>query len=259
MSGFDTNNSLISAYFTTSKDPQNPSSLSNLPSATGRFDQDFSAMKTALEQKFGRDYEIYLTCAQTFFLQKEVLDKTQAPYEVYIGYTDVDGNQWALENTPTPSPVRLPWVASANSFTPQNLYEFGNAGSLVAPYMLQQSTYGTYDLILTPIGTPTAGQIPAKIFININVHVAVAPGQLGGALPNYFLLGYSINNTIYPTVSTEAITIALPYWLRWPYWVQQIVATENQNPSIYDPSLGGWPLSNTPLKQYLVQIKRLAT
>lgn len=253
MSGFDLNNSLISAYFTTNINPNDPSSASNLPSNTGRFNQDFSAMKTSLQQKFGTDYEIYLTCAQTFFLQKEVLDSNQAPYEVFIGYTDNNGDTWTLETIPSPSPVRLPWVASANSFMPQNLYILGDARARVSPYVLQQSTYGTYDLLLVPQGTPADGEIPANIFININVHAAVQPGQLGGSLPNYFLLGYSINNTVYPSVSTQAITIQLPYWLRWPYWVQQIVATENQTPATYAPALGGWPLTNTPMKQFLFQ------
>lgn len=247
---FNQNGAIIKSYFTTNTtNPANPGGNSALPNADGRYLQDFTSLINVVQSKFGNDWSANMTMCQTFFLQKELLEGTAGSYEVYISYIDGAGNTFTIETTPSQSPIILPWRSNLTTFTPQSLYLNGNSASTLSAYQLVQGQYSNYTVYLKPIGTPTTLQVPVTIFIYINANIATIPGQEKLAnLPKYYLEGFSINNSLYPSSVSQVIPIVLPPWLSRPYWVQNIVAVENDPILSYLPSLGGWPIKTAPLK-----------
>jgi hypothetical protein len=241
MSGFDTTSSLMQAFFTTNVNPSNFAGVSTLP-INGRFNQDFSTLKTTLQQKFGNNFEIFFAAGQTFFLQKEVLSNSTPPYTIFIGYTDVNLDTWFMATG-----LNLPLSSSTTGLSPIPLYRNGNPLSTVAPYQIVQGQYGQTSLYLQPVTATTSLQLPQTIQIYINANLVTSPTS--GITP-YLLTGYQINNALYPSTIDQTITIPIPAWTAYPYWAQQIVAVTNNDPSVYAASAGGYPSTTVPMKQY---------
>jgi hypothetical protein len=244
MADFSNDSAQVSTYFTTNL------SDASYSSAGGEFNQDFSSVQTLLINKFGQlGYEPYMSWSETVFLQREVLDDNDGSYEIYISYADVNNDQWSIELTPIPAPIQLPWRANLETFKKQPFYKNGDATQTRSVYQLAQQQYGEYTIYLQPDPAITAGQVATTIYIHINVRLALEIGQT--VLKTYFFEYYSYDNTLFPNDPLSVIPIQLPYWLRWPYWAQQIAATENLSLATWTPSLGGWPLSTTPARQFL--------
>lgn len=252
MASFNKDATLVNVYFTTNtNNPTNPSGVASLPNADGRFNQDFTAVQTTLTQRVGQQFDAHFTASRTFFIQKELLEGTQGSYEVWISYVDGNGDTYSVPYAP-PNPIILPWRSNLNSFTPVSLHKNGDIGQ-PALYEIVQSTYSTYSVYLKPITTVVTNQVPVQINVNINAFLAVRPGQTQATLSKYFLTGYSINNSVFLPSTVVPIEVVFPYWTRWPYWAQTIIATENQAVSKYAPALGGFPSVVVPMKQFLFQ------
>lgn len=245
MAAFSHQKALLQAYFTTTVQPNDPNSASVLPNSAGVFSNDFSAVQTNLVQKFGSFYEAYVAEAKTFFIRKDIFSNNGA-YQVFVSYVDGNGDVWSIAETPTPTPIVLPWKFTASVAPSFTLYKNGDSTSTVSPYRLVFPSSWSYVPSLVPSGTPTTAQFPTMIFLDINVLLSVAPSPTP-VVNTYYFLHYVINNDPNATFATSSIPVVLPAWLAKNYWVQIIFATENLSPNQYSASLGGWPNTTSQL------------
>jgi hypothetical protein len=241
------------AYFVTNVVPFDPSSKSVNPNVSGTYVQDFTSLKTAASSVLGDGvYSTKISHMGTTFLQKEILESTQASYEVFIKYVDGTGTTYGM-NLTVQDPILLPWRSNTNVFVPIPMFQNGDPLQAASKYTVRQQRFGSYELLLLPGPGVTTNEIPDTIIIDINCYVATVPGDSGANLKKFYLTSFTIDNTIYPTGAQEAIQVALPYWLQWPYWISQIYASQNVSAIESLPAIGGYPLSNTTLRRFFGQ------
>jgi len=243
------------AYFLSNVEPNNPSSTQAAPNVSGKYVQDFTALKTDISTTIQKtNYDTKISHVGTTFLLKELFTNERPPYQVFISYKDKNNNVYSM-NLQAPEPILLPWRATENSFQEIPLYLNGDP-TQPTKYSVDQQFFGSYTIQIKPTTTIVANDVPQKIQIDLNVNLATLPGETGNTLKTFYFTSFIENNSIYPSSTQAVVSLDLPYWLRLPYWIQQIFATQNLKDL---PPAIGYPYNLIPLRPSFTQSSQALT
>jgi hypothetical protein len=246
MASFNQREQLINTYFTTSSQANNPSALSAVPNAAGRFNNDFTAVATEMLRRLGQGFQAYMYHCKSFFIRKDIFSATVPPYQVILGYLDGNGFFYCTEITPTFDAINYP---VADSGTLQNLpmyYQGIYSVPQTSPYTVSTNTSNGLVWTYTTSATITTAQQPNYLYVYIGAQIQRGPYPGDG--PDFWLATViEQNETIYPKVTGQSFTIQLPPWLNNPYWLQTIVATEARDPTYWQQAIPWPPVATFPI------------
>ena len=180
------------------------------------FSNDVSSTLNAISQKVpDPNYTVDLTVNNILFVRAANLPNF--PYTLGISYIDNLGMLYANY-----SALSLPWSLALKSIVPPPipLYLNGVVGGSYN-YVVNAQIYGTSQLILEPVVGNTTTIASVTQYINATLQTSQTTQE------NFYIMGFTNDLSQQIFLPSQDVSISIPEWLQWPYWIQDLFAVSN--------------------------------